>query len=119
MLFLNVLIDMIVQNRGWIIEKTIRQMGFTAMDLSQMTNTNRRTIYRWFQTPNLKLDIIIQIGRCINYDFSTIIAGIPKQMPVVKPCPLEDDLMDELKQMLFLAPVIESDLDEAGCLHYK
>ncbi len=58
------------QHHGQLVEYTIRKNGYSLTDLANKLNVNRRTIYNWFQQPNLKISIIIAIGNVIRHDFS-------------------------------------------------
>ncbi|MFA6086790.1 helix-turn-helix domain-containing protein [Mucilaginibacter sp.] len=48
----------------------MRKDGYSLSDLAKELNINRRTIYNWFQTSNLRSDVIYRIGYVIRHDFS-------------------------------------------------
>lgn len=58
------------KHHGEIIERTIRRNGYSITDLSRTINVNRRSMYNWFSQPKLRRDIILKIGKALNYDFS-------------------------------------------------
>ncbi|MBE9583104.1 helix-turn-helix domain-containing protein [Mucilaginibacter sp. JRF] len=57
-------------HHGRVIEKVIRQEGYSISEVARLTNVNRRSIYNWFHQQTLKIDIIYKIGLSIKHDFS-------------------------------------------------
>lgn len=55
---------------GQLVEYIVRKKGYSLSDLAKELNINRRTIYNWFQTNDLKRDMIYRIGYIIKHDFS-------------------------------------------------
>lgn len=55
---------------GQIVEKVIRRDGHSISDVSRLMKVNRRSVYNWFNQPNLRPEIIYRIGRIIKHDFS-------------------------------------------------
>ncbi|AMR30096.1 hypothetical protein A0256_01025 [Mucilaginibacter sp. PAMC 26640] len=58
------------QHHGQIVEYVVRKNGYSITDLATQLNVKRRSIYNYFQTPNLKYDIIYKIGLIVRHDFS-------------------------------------------------
>ncbi|TWR28837.1 hypothetical protein FPZ43_11240 [Mucilaginibacter pallidiroseus] len=95
-------------HHGQLVEYTIRKNGYNLTDLANKLNVNRRTIYNWFQQPNLKISIIIAIGNVIRHDFSQDLPGILEDKdfsfnrPVVKSYNKsnENDWMDKYLTLL-------------------
>ncbi|MEJ2902453.1 hypothetical protein [Pedobacter panaciterrae] len=56
-------------NAGEIVELAIRRQEINITELSRRLHVNRRTLYNWFTKNDLHPDLILQIGRIINYDF--------------------------------------------------
>lgn len=56
-------------NAGEIVELAIRRQEISITELSRRLHVNRRTLYNWFTKNDLHPDLILQIGRMINYDF--------------------------------------------------
>jgi len=56
-------------NAGEIVELAIRRQEFSITELSRRLGVNRRSLYNWFTRKDLHPDLILQIGRIINYDF--------------------------------------------------
>jgi transcriptional regulator with XRE-family HTH domain len=62
-------------HHGKIIEKVIRRNGFAISKLADAIGVNRRSVYYWFNQRQLKPDLIVRIGKALNYDFSAILPG--------------------------------------------
>lgn len=59
-----------MNHRGEIIEKAIRESNIPISRIAQKLKKSRQFIYNIFDTPNVPLDLVIEIGKIINYDFS-------------------------------------------------
>ena len=57
-------------DRGEIIEKAIRESGYSITVVAQRLGKSRRWMYFLFDNPSVQLDLILQIGKILNYDFS-------------------------------------------------
>jgi predicted transcriptional regulator len=57
-------------HRGEKIEKAVRASGIPISLLAKKLKLTRRTVYNIFEDPDAEIDIILQIGKIINYDFS-------------------------------------------------
>lgn len=57
-------------NAGEIVELAVRRKNVNISELSRRLNVNRRTLYNWFRQKKLHADVICEIGKAINYDFS-------------------------------------------------
>ncbi|AMR33496.1 hypothetical protein A0256_19755 [Mucilaginibacter sp. PAMC 26640] len=55
---------------GQIVEYIVRKNGYSITDLAAGLNVNRRTIYNYFQSKNVKYDVIYKIGLIVRHDFS-------------------------------------------------
>ena len=62
-------------NAGEIIELAVRRQNVNISDLSKRLHVNRRTLYNWFRQRKLHTDVILEIGKAINYDFSKDFEG--------------------------------------------
>lgn len=67
-----------VQHRGEIIEKAIRQNGYSITMLANRLRKSRRWMYLMFENSNVPLDIVLEIGTIINYDFTSEIKELKK-----------------------------------------
>jgi len=56
-------------NAGEIVELAIRRQEFSISELSRCLHVNRRTLYNWFTKKDLHPELILQIGKVINYNF--------------------------------------------------
>lgn len=57
-------------HKGELIEKAVRERSFPITLLAKRLNKSRRHIYNLFENPDVSLDIILQVGKIIQYDFS-------------------------------------------------
>ena len=65
-----------MQHRGEIVKKAIYQSGMSITLIANKIGKSRRLVYQMFENSNVSLDIIIQIGDIIHYDFSDEIREI-------------------------------------------
>lgn len=66
-----------MKHRGEIVDNAIRKSGMSLTAVAKALNTSRTSLYRWFDDPNLSLDIIYRVGKIIKYDFSEEINEVP------------------------------------------
>lgn len=59
-----------MQHRGEIVEKAVRESGFSLTKLAQRMGKSRKWLYDAFENPNLAIDFILEIGKIIHHDFS-------------------------------------------------
>lgn len=57
-------------HRGEIVEKAIRQSGYSITRVAAELGKSRRWMYYVFENRNLSMDLILEIGQIIHYDFS-------------------------------------------------
>lgn len=57
-------------HRGEIIEKAIRESGYSITTVAQRLGKSRRWMYLLFENPAVSIDLILQIGKIIYHDFS-------------------------------------------------
>jgi predicted transcriptional regulator len=65
-----------MQHRGEIVEKIVRESGYSITKLATKLGKSRRWMYLAFENRNLSIDVILQIGSIIHYDFSTEISDL-------------------------------------------
>ncbi len=65
-----------MEHRGEIIEKAIRSSGIPLTSIARKIGKSRQWVYLLFQNPNVSLNIVVQIGKIIYYDFSSEIKGL-------------------------------------------
>lgn len=63
-------------HRGEIVERAIRNSGIPLTTIAKKLGKTRQWLYYVFENPNLSLDLIIEIGKIIFYDFSRDIPQI-------------------------------------------
>lgn len=69
---------------GALVFEKIKETGFSVTMVSQKIGVSRRTMYNYFQTDDLSLEIIARIGNAIHYDFSLVlpeIVGVSESFP--------------------------------------
>ena len=59
-----------MQHKGEIIEKAVRSSGYSITKLADSLGRSRRWIYQIFESPNVPIDYILDIGKIIHHDFS-------------------------------------------------
>jgi len=59
-----------MQHRGEIVEKVVRESGYSITKLATKLGKSRRWMYLAFENRNLSIDVILQIGTIIHHDFS-------------------------------------------------
>ncbi len=59
-----------MEHRGEIIEQAVRKSGISLVTISKKMGKSRRWLYLQFENPSVSLDVVLQIGKIIYYDFS-------------------------------------------------
>lgn len=59
-----------MQHRGEIIKKAIYKSGYPITELAKRLDKSRRWVYLMFENNNVSLDIVLQVGKIIHYDFT-------------------------------------------------
>lgn len=83
-------------HRGEILEKAVRNSGYTISFIAKKIHYNRKSMYDFFENALLPLDILIRIGSVINHDFSMSIPElnyIPGR-PEVNECELSTKIRE-------------------------
>lgn len=57
-------------HKGEIVEKAVRSSGMSITELSKRLGISRRHIYNIFNSYTISLELVLQIGKIINYDFT-------------------------------------------------
>jgi hypothetical protein len=60
-----------MNHRGEVIEKAVRESNIPISRIAKQLKKSRQFVYNIFETPNVPLDLILEIGKIINYDFSS------------------------------------------------
>lgn len=58
-----------MEHRGEIVKRAVYKSGYPITELAKRLSKSRRWIYLMFENSNVSLDIILQIGKIIHYDF--------------------------------------------------
>lgn len=56
-------------HRGEIVAKRIKESGIAISVVAKNCNLVRQTLHRYFEDPNMDLDLILKIGKFIKHDF--------------------------------------------------
>lgn len=67
-----------MQHKGEIIEKAVRQSGYSITKLSKKLGKSVRWMYYMFESSNVSIDYIIEIGEILHHDFSNEIKELKK-----------------------------------------
>lgn len=67
-----------MQHKGEIVEKAVRESGISISKVAKMLGKSRRWMYHTFESNNISIDVILEIGKIIHHDFSKDIKGLIK-----------------------------------------
>lgn len=59
-----------MEHRGEIVKQAIYKSGYPITELAKKLGKSRRWMYLMFDNNNVSLDLVLQIGKIIHYDFS-------------------------------------------------
>lgn len=75
-----------MQHRGEIIKEAVYKSGYAITELAKRLGKSRRWMYLMFENSNVSLDMVLQIGEIIHYDFTEEIKDFsPYQSAVNEP----------------------------------
>lgn len=74
-----------MQHKGEIVEKAVRQSGYSITKLAKKLHKSARWMYYMFESSNVPIDHILEIGEIIHYDFSDEIKELKKYKAGIKP----------------------------------
>ncbi|WP_289666012.1 hypothetical protein [Flavobacterium panacagri] len=58
-----------MQHRGEIIKKAVYNSGIPISEVAKRLSKSRRWMYLLFENSNVSLDLVLEIGKIIHYDF--------------------------------------------------
>lgn len=67
-----------MQHKGEIVEKAVRESGIPISKVAKTLGKSRRWMYHTFESNNISIDVILEIGKIIHHDFSKDIKGLIK-----------------------------------------
>ena len=73
-----------MQHRGEIIKEAIYTSGCTVTEIAKSIGKSRRWMYLMFENSNVSLDIVLQIGKIIHYDFSLEIKEFSPSQKIIE-----------------------------------
>ena len=59
-----------MQHKGEIIEKAVRESGFSITRLAERMGKSRRWVYQIFESQIVPVDYVLAIGKIIHHDFT-------------------------------------------------
>lgn len=59
-----------MKHRGEIIKEAVYKSGYPITELAKRMGKSRRWVYLLFENNTVSIDIMLQIGKIIHYDFS-------------------------------------------------
>jgi transcriptional regulator with XRE-family HTH domain len=65
-----------MQHRGEIIKEAVYKSGFPITELAKRMGKSRRWLYLLFDNPKVSIEVILEIGSIIHYNFAEIFAEI-------------------------------------------
>jgi predicted transcriptional regulator len=75
-----------MQHRGEIIKEAVYKSGYPITELAKRLGKSRRWMYLMFENNNVSLDVVLQIGKIIHYDFTVEIKEFtPSQIAFNEP----------------------------------
>jgi Predicted transcriptional regulator len=83
-----------MQHRGEIIRKVIYNSGFTVTEIAAGIGKSRRWMYLMFENSNVSLDIVLQIGKIIHYDFADEIKEFSPSQKIIEKSPANSNIED-------------------------
>lgn len=65
-----------MQHRGEIIKEAVYKSGFPITELAKRMGKSRRWLYLLFDNPKVSIEVILEIGSIIHYNFAEVFAEI-------------------------------------------
>jgi transcriptional regulator with XRE-family HTH domain len=66
-------------NYGSILEKAVRKDCMGISEIARKLQVSRRTLYNWFESENLDLEVFYKVGLVTGHDFSKEIPGFEEE----------------------------------------
>jgi hypothetical protein len=60
-----------MQHRGEILQKAVRKSGIPLSKVARLVGKSRTWLYNQFESQDVGLDVLLEIGKVIHYDFTT------------------------------------------------
>lgn len=73
-----------MQHRGEIIRKAVYNSGYTITEIAKSIGKSRKWMYLMFENSNVSLDIVLQIGKIIHYDFTDEIKEFSPSQKIIE-----------------------------------
>ena len=84
----------IMQHRGEILKEAVYKSGVPITELAKRMGKSRRWMYLMFENSNVSLDIVLQIGKIIHYDFADEIKEFSPSQKIIEKSPANSNKED-------------------------
>ncbi len=75
-------------HRGEIVERVVRNSGIPLTRIAVRMGKSRRWVYNAFETSDLSIDLILEFGKILHYDFSQDIPQMKNTKSIVSDLPI-------------------------------
>ena len=75
-------------HRGEIVERVVRNSGIPLTRIAVRMGKSRRWVYNAFETSDLSIDLILEFGKILHYDFSQDIPQMRNTKSMVSDLPI-------------------------------
>ena len=83
-----------MQHRGEILKEAVYKSGVPITELAKRMGKSRRWMYLMFENCNVSLDIVLQIGKIIHYDFADEIKEFSPSQKIIEKSPANSNIED-------------------------
>ena len=83
-----------MQHRGEILKEAVYKSGVPITELAKRMGKSRRWMYLMFENSNVSLDIVLQIGKIIHYDFTDEIKEFSPSQKIIEKSPANSNKED-------------------------
>jgi plasmid maintenance system antidote protein VapI len=89
-----------MEHHGLLLERMIREKGYSISEFAQKIAVNRRTVYNWLNQPTLSAATIAAIDKALNSDYFANISNNSDAKEKDAPLPESGPLLDKYIQLL-------------------
>lgn len=86
-----------MQHRGEIIRKAVYNSGYTITEIAKSLGKSRKWMYLMFENSNVSLDILLEIGKIIHYDFTDEIKEFTPSQNIYEKSSLDSKKDDDVE----------------------
>ena len=89
-------------HKGQVIEKAVKESSITRTQLAKKLGKSRQWLYNVFESSQVSMDVILEIGKAIHYDFSKDFKQLKNYSVKTNLSVAEEDNVDYWKQKYIL-----------------